>query len=247
MCPWSWAAEPWLARLGVEFGDQAQITYVMGGLVRALPDPVAMLGQVLDAAARSGMPVDPRLWLERPPASSQPASLAVKAAAEQGLDGRYLRVLREGIMCERRPLDTAAALVDAAGRVAGIDVARFASALRSSAIVEALGADVERAAAAAASPPALELRGEDGIAHPVDDPGDPAALRAAALAAGGEPGPLPSSLDALARFGRMATAEVAAVCDLPGPLAAAELWGAAAQWRVRPQRIVNGELWSVAG
>jgi protein-disulfide isomerase-like protein with CxxC motif len=28
-CPWSWAAEPALRRLQMEFGDEARITYVM--------------------------------------------------------------------------------------------------------------------------------------------------------------------------------------------------------------------------
>ena len=36
----------------------------------------------------------------------------MKAASEQGLDGRYLRVLREGLMVGRRSLDTAQTLVE---------------------------------------------------------------------------------------------------------------------------------------
>ena len=48
------------------------------------------------------------------------------------------------------------------------------------------------------------------------------------------------------RFGRLATPEVAAACDLPGPRAAAELWRLASEWRVRPVRIVTGELWELA-
>jgi hypothetical protein len=53
-------------------------------------------------------------------------------------------------------------------------------------------------------------------------------------------------LDALRRFGAMATAEVAAVCELPGPRAPAELWRLAAEWQVRPVRVVTGELWELA-
>ena len=44
----------------------------------------------------------------------------------------------------------------------------------------------------------------------------------------------------------MATAEVAAVCDLPGPRAPAELWRLATEWRVRGDRVGSGELWTVA-
>ncbi|HEU4978180.1 MAG TPA: hypothetical protein VFT42_04740, partial [Solirubrobacteraceae bacterium] len=71
-------------------------------------------------------------------------------------------------------------------------------------------------------------------------------VRALLVEAGAEPGPLPPVEEALARFGSMATPEVAAVCDLPGPRAAAELWRLAAEWRVRAERFVSGELWSLA-
>ena len=52
--------------------------------------------------------------------------------------------------------------------------------------------------------------------------------------------------DALRRFGTMATAEVAAVCDLPGPRAPAELWRLATEWRVRAERVGTDYLWSLA-
>ena len=42
----------------------------------------------------------------------------------------------------------------------------------------------------------------------------------------------------------MATAEVAAVCDLPGLRAPAELWKLALEWRVRPRSVPGGELWA---
>ena len=258
-CPWSWAAEPGLRRLQAEFGDSLRITYVMGGMARQFKRPLETMRHVLDAAEASGMPVDPRVWLDAPPRSSYPASLAVKAAGEQGLDAPYLRVVREGMMAGRRSLDTPDALVDVARQVPGLDVERFGIDLRSNAITEAFGADIERARAAAPEThtetirrvpfPSFEFRGDDGAgpAHGVYDSGDPGALRAAALAAGAQPnGALPPVEQALARFGRMATPEVAAVCDLPGPRAAAELWRLASEWRVRPDRVLTGELWSAA-
>ncbi|HEV2076098.1 MAG TPA: hypothetical protein VGR10_07640, partial [Thermoleophilaceae bacterium] len=61
--------------------------------------------------------------------------------------------------------------------------------------------------------------------------------------AGGDP---PGVIDALRRFGRMATREVEAVCDLPEPRAAAELWRLASEWRVRPLRVLTGHLWELA-
>jgi hypothetical protein len=236
----------------VEFGEEVSITYVMGGMAREFRKPLETMRHVLDAAAASGMPTDPRLWLDAPPVSSYPASQAVKAAAEQGLDGPYLRVVREGLMVDRRKLDGTAALTDAARRVPGLDVERFAIDLGSAAIVEAFGADIERAAAAGRDGeprvpfPSFAVRGENGDVHWVYDSTDPAELRRAALAAGGTPLPLPGVAEAVRRFGRMATPEVAAVCDRPGPLAAAELWRLAAEWQVRPERALTGELWSPA-
>ena len=41
-CSSSWAAEPRLRRLMVEFGDDLEITYVMGGLAREFADPAAL-------------------------------------------------------------------------------------------------------------------------------------------------------------------------------------------------------------
>ena len=73
-------------------------------------------------------------------------------------------------------------------------------------------------------------------------------LREAALRAGARPedGSPPDVLEALGRFGRMASAELEAVCDLPGPRANAELWRLAADWRVKPVRVLTGMLWELA-
>ena len=251
-CPYSWAAEPALRRLLVEFGEGVSITYVMGGLAREFRKPLETMRHVMDAAAESGMPTDPRLWLDAPPTSSYPACQAVKAAAEQGLDGPYLRVVREGLMVDRLKLDSADALIDAARRVPGMNVERFAIDLRSNAIVEAFGADLDRTRSAAREGeqrvpfPSFEVRGAGDEVHWLYDSTDATQLRQIALAAGGEPQPLPDPAEAVRRFGRIATPEVAAVCDRPGPLAAAELWRLAAEWQVRPERALTGDLWSPA-
>ncbi len=227
-CPWSWAAEPALRRLLLEFGEQARITYVMAGMARELGDPLHVLDETLEAAAWSAMPVDPRIWRDRPPRSTYPACQAVKAAAEQQLDGRYLRVLREAILCRRRAMDSADALVDAARQVEGLDVARFEIDLRSHAIVEAFGADLERA------------RGRTLPTFEIDGRTVSGRVEAAALASGP-----PATLERLLeRFATVTAAEVAACCGLPLARAQAELWGLAADWRVRADRILTGELWS---
>ena len=258
-CPWSWALEPALRRLEVEFGASVRITYVMGGLAREFGPAEPLLAEWLAAAERSGMPVDPRLWLEGPPASSFPACLAVKAAGEQGEEGRYLRRLREGLLCGRRKLDTTEALVEEARALGTLGIERFRIDLRSNAIVELFAADLERAGAVAGEHhapgtgrvrlPSFELRGDDGRgeAHGVYGVASYAELRAAVVAAGAEPlgEPAPGIEEALRRFGPLAAAEVAAACDLPGPRAFAELWRLALEWRVRFERRLTGELWAL--
>jgi putative protein-disulfide isomerase len=257
-CPWSWSLQPLLRRLDVEFDDAVEVRPVMGGLAREFGDPLELVGEWLEAGDVSGMPVDPRLWLESPLSSSYPACLAVEAAGEQGADRQaaYLRAVRLGVACGRRKLDGADALADVAHGVQGLDVARFRIDLASNAIVELLADDLERAAQAGRRAgeegrvplPSLEFGDADGQLHGVYGPQPYDAYRRAAQAAGARPldRPTPSVEEALRRFGTLASAEVAAACDLPGPRAAAELWRLAADWRVRFERRMTGELWSLA-
>lgn len=269
-CPWSWAFEPVVRRLQSEFGDGLRFTYVMGGLAREIPagadSALEWTQKWLDAADESGMPFDPLLWRDGPLGSSYPACMGVKAAAEQGPEraAAYLRSVREGIFCFRRKLDATEALVEEARR-ARLDVERFRVDLGSHAIVEAFGADLERArdvpeqardldrvrcsAGQERVPfPTLYFTGADGERHDVFGFRSYEEVRAAAERAGAEPAGdgTPDVLSALRRFGRLAQAEVEAVCDLPGPRAAAELWRLAGDWRVRPLRALTGLLWEPA-
>jgi putative protein-disulfide isomerase len=243
-CPWSWAWEPVRHRLEREFGASLRITFAMGGLARDFGPAEALVAEWLDAGDRSGMPVDPRLWWEGPPASSFPGCLAVKAAAEQGLAAPLLRRLRVGLLCARRKLDTTEALVEEARAVEGLDVARFRIDLASNATVEAFGADLERAGDDRARMPVLRFDGGPSL-------GREAALEeilAGARAVGAEPAgePAPGIEEALRAHGPLAAVELAARCDLPAPRVAGELWRLALEWRVRADRRLTGDLWSAA-
>lgn len=245
-CPRSWAAEPARRSLEVEFAEPVPITYVMAGLARRIERPQELALGWLEAGAASGMPVDARLWLGgAAPRSTHPMCLAVEAAGEQGLEGPYLRRLREALACEGRRLDSAEALVDAARGVPGLDAERFAIDLASNAIVERFGADLELARGKGLACGSFLVRSPQGTERSVDDP---AALGAAVAAAGARAATgRPTVEEALRRFGRMAAAEVAAVCDLPGPRAPAELWRLALEWRVRPVPCGAGSpLWELA-
>jgi putative protein-disulfide isomerase len=253
----------------VEFEEELDITYVMGGLAREFEDHAQLAMNWLEHSAESGMPVDPRIWSDGAPRSSYPACIAVKAAFEQGADAgvRYLRALREGFMCTRRKLDSPQALVDEA-RGAGLDGERFRVDLESNATLEAFGRDLEESrtipeparAAGLATPgghgssverlqfPSLRLAGADGQERWVGGDHSYEDWRAAAAELGARPaeGAHPDVVAALRRFGRMATAELEAVCDLPGPRAGAEAWRLASEWRVRRVPVVAGELWEPA-
>ena len=250
--PWSWALEPARRRLELELGDQLAVRLVMGGVAREFGEGAASALEWLEAAAHSGMPADVRLWLADPPRSSYPACMAVCAAGEQGGAERLLRRLREGFAVGRRRLDTADALVGEA-RAVGLDAERFRIDLGSHAILERFDADLRRARAVfdgavelptivfrPADAPELVLRGARGYEQ----------LREEALAAGAViPETPPAALSiasALERYGSLAAPEVAVLCDLPGPRAAAELWRAASEWRVRPVGPAGAELWELA-
>ncbi len=109
--------------------------------------------------------------------------------------------------------------------------------------MEAFGEDLERTRARGPFElPGFEV-GDQLLTGPVAHEG----LRAAVLAAGGQPSgePAPDVVAALERFGRMAGVEVEEVCGLPGPRAQAELWRLAAEWRVKPVKVLTGTLWEL--
>jgi hypothetical protein len=215
------------------------------------------------------MPCDPRIWIENPLASTYPACQAAKAAAEQGPQAayRYLRTLREGIMFERRKLDHADALIDAAGR-SGIDRQRFEVDLRSHAITEAFGTDLdevrdppEEARQAGAihrsskgreriSFPSALFIGEDGGHRGAwgNDSVDVKKMREAAWAAGARQvneGSL-EPLEAISRFGRCATREIEILTGRPRPVVEAELWALARDWKLKPVPALTGTVWERA-
>jgi protein-disulfide isomerase-like protein with CxxC motif len=271
--------EPAIRGLMVSFGDALRWRFVMGGLGRDLLDdgsgPSRQLGSAttgrlvrewLTAADVSEAPLDPLLWFESPLRSTFPACMAVKAAAEQGTDGgyRYLRRVREGILCERRRLDHAEPLVEEA-RATGLDVERFRIDLRSHGITEAFAADLDATAALAEKQPADgDARGSRTVAGAVlptlvisNEAGERRVLvglhglaecRTAVEELGtrsrGDRAPTPEGL--MEQFGRVTTTEVSQICELPGPRAAAELWRLAGEWKIRARRCLTGELWEKA-
>jgi len=220
----------------------------------------------LDVAAETRMPFDPRIWVENPIRSTYPACMAVKAACEQGSEAgyRYLRRLREGLLAERRRLDHADAFIAEAGP-AGLDVKRFRVDLESNAITELFAADLdevrdvpeeareqgktgETEGRERVSFPSAVFIGADGERRGVWGRQPYEAYRDAALAAGASAvneGPL-EPLDAVERYGRLATAEAVVLSERARPLVEAELWRLASEWKLKPVSVLTGTLWEKA-
>ena len=269
-CPWSWAAEPALRRLMWEFEGELEFVWVMGGLARSYEraNLLEVVSQWLEDADAGGMPCDPRIWTKNPLESTYPACRGVKAATQQGPDAayRYLRMLREGIMCELRKLDDDESLVDAAGR-AGIDRGRFEADLRSEASSEAFETDLDEVRgppqdARDADAIHRDSKGRERISFPSalfvgngtrrgawgSDSVDVAKMRQAARQAGAEPvnhGSLELA-EAIRRFGRCATRELAVLTEQPLPALEGELWGLAREGQLKAIRVLTGTLWEAA-
>jgi putative protein-disulfide isomerase len=280
-CSWSWGSEPQLRKLMWEFGDGLRFRWVMGGLARSYGSEYrdeeagitgerdcfdALMAHWLDVGGETGMPTDPRLWRHGPISSTYPACQAVKAASEQGpeLAYAYLRRLREGLMCERKKLDNAEALIGEAGP-AGLDVDRFRIDLGSHAITEAFAGDLDevrsppdKAREAGAvkrtegherlSFPSAVFVADDGERHGVWGWQPYRAYREAAIAAGAgtERDAAPGPLEVIERFGRVTTKEVEALTERPVPVVRAELWSAATEWRLRPDDVAGSTFWELA-
>ena len=130
LCCWSWALEPQWRRFRYEYQDNVRWRYCMGGLLpgwKHFSDPVhaisrpAQMGPLwMEAAHLSGMPIQNKIWVLNPPASSYPACIAVKCAEEQAFAAgeSYLRLLREAIMMRGQNISSQAVLIELAEELA---------------------------------------------------------------------------------------------------------------------------------
>lgn len=129
LCVWSWAFETQWRRLRQEFGEQIGWRYRLSGMIADwthFNDPLNDVGSALQMGPHwyhvrelSGAPLDERIWVDDAPASSYPASLAVKAAGLQGARAAeaYLRRVREAVMLQRRNVARQTVLMELADEV----------------------------------------------------------------------------------------------------------------------------------
>jgi len=112
LCCWSWALEPKWKRLRYEFEGSFTWQYKMAGLItdwdfyqdpmNAIARPQQMGPLWMQAEQVSGMPIQSKIWVDNPPASSYPACLALKCVELQSFEAGeiYLRMLREAVMLD---------------------------------------------------------------------------------------------------------------------------------------------------
>ncbi|MEM0348870.1 MAG: DsbA family protein [Candidatus Caldarchaeum sp.] len=146
-CTWCWGSEPVLRKIKEVYGDQVEISYKMGGLVRDIRDFYDQFNEIggerwyeqvaahwEDASRRHGMPVDSRVFYEIKDSftSTYPANIAAKAAELQDkeLAKRYLRRLREAAAAERKHIHRLEVQMELAQEVR-LDANKFLEDIRS--------------------------------------------------------------------------------------------------------------------
>ena len=162
LCCWSWAFEPHWRRLRDEYGGALACRYRLAAMVadwnsyndplNSVSRPVQMGPIWRQAQHLSGVPVDDRIWVLDPPASSYPACLAVKAAELQSAEAAdlYLRRLREAVMTARRNIARREVLLEVADEAAAaapdrLDPERLGHDLDATPARDALREDIKEA------------------------------------------------------------------------------------------------------
>jgi len=161
LCCWSWALEPVWRQIERRHPDNLSFTVVLGGMIEswtsfrdpindvASPPQLAPLWQL--AGQMTGVPIDPFIWHVDPPASSYPASVAVKAAGLQSAEAamQYLRLAREAVMTRRLNIARREVLLGLADELAiatghVFEAERFEHDLERDEAIEAFRSDLQR-------------------------------------------------------------------------------------------------------
>ncbi|MBI2258256.1 MAG: DsbA family protein [Flavobacteriia bacterium] len=133
ICSSCWGIEPQLRKLKLEYGNNIEIEYRMGGL---LPDWNYNSGEISkpsdvahhwdEVSVYYDMPIDGNVWLEDPLSSSYPPSIAFKAAQIQDNEKAilFLREIREMVFLQKKNITKWEHLEMAAKKV-GLDIVKF--------------------------------------------------------------------------------------------------------------------------
>lgn len=110
LCCWSWVFEPEWKKLLGEYSEKISWKYCLGGMIQdwdyytdpvnAISRPAQMAPLWMEAMHRTGVNICYNIWIEDPPASSYPASIAIKSAELQSTEAgeAYFQAVREAVM-----------------------------------------------------------------------------------------------------------------------------------------------------
>jgi len=133
ICSSCWGIEPQLRKLKLEYGNNINIEYKMGGL---LPDwsynsggiskPSDVAHHWDEVSSYYDMPIDGNVWLEDPLNSSYPPSIAFKAAQIQDNEKAilFLREIREMVFLQKKNI-TKWEHLELAAKQVGLDIIQF--------------------------------------------------------------------------------------------------------------------------
>lgn len=265
-CTWCWASEPVLRKIKEVYGDQVEISFKMGGLVRDIGDfydPLNRIGgenimeQVaahwLDASRRHGMPVDPTVFREAKHEfrSTYPASIACKAAQMQGeeLGERYLRRLREAAAAERKLIHRREVQLELAKEV-GLDIDKFAEALDNGTAQKVFQRDLDETRRRGISGfPTFVIRNRQGDSRTIVGyrPFEELAMHVEFLSNGQLKRQQPKDiLTFVSKYGKVATKEIAEVFDLAMNEAEQKIQELAKEGLVFETRTGTGSFWLIS-
>jgi putative protein-disulfide isomerase len=133
ICSTCWGIEPQLRKLKLEYGNDFEIEYKMGGLLKdwsynsgQISKPSDVAGHWDEVSVHYDMPIDGDIWLEDPLHSSYPPSIAFKAAQMQNKEKAilFLREIREMVFLQKKNITRWEHLEVAAAKV-GLNILQF--------------------------------------------------------------------------------------------------------------------------
>jgi putative protein-disulfide isomerase len=133
ICSTCWGIEPQLRKLKLEYGNDFEIEYKMGGLLKdwsynsgQISKPTDVAGHWDEVSVHYDMPIDGDIWLEDPLDSSYPPSIAFKAAQMQNKEKAilFLREIREMVFLQKKNITRWEHLEVAAAKV-GLNILQF--------------------------------------------------------------------------------------------------------------------------
>ena len=152
ICSSCWGIEPQLRKLKLEYGNNIEIDYRMGGLLPnwsynsgGISKPSDVAHHWDEVSLYYDMPIDGDIWLENPLNSSYPPSIAFKAAQMQDETKavQFMRRIREMVFLEKKNITLWEHISKAASET-GLDAVKLKTDYETKAI-ELFEADLELA------------------------------------------------------------------------------------------------------